>query len=62
MAEVDEYRDHHHLPSLLKEDSLIHPCRKGGPVANKNWKRDQREMEARLTYAEKYGLEKHKGG
>merc|ERR1711981_438552 len=52
MAEVDEYRDHHHLPSLLKEDSDIHPCRKG----------DHQAMEARLTYAEKYGLEKHKGG
>ena len=62
MAEVDEYRDHHHLPSLLKEDSDIHPCRKGGPISNKNWKRDHQAMEARLTYAEKYGLEKHKGG
>ena len=50
------------LPSLLKEDSDIHPCRKGGPISNKNWKRDHQAMEARLTYAEKYGLEKHKGG
>ena len=59
MAEVDEYRDHHHLPALLKEDDPIHPCRKGGPVSNKNWKRDHQAMEARLAYAEKYGLEKH---
>ena len=61
MAEVDEYRDHHHLPALLREDDPIHPCRKGGPVSNKNWKRDHEAMEKRLTYAEKYGLEKHKG-
>ena len=59
MAEVDEYRDHHHLPALLKEDNPIHPCRKGGPISNKNWKRDHAAMEARLTYAETYGLEKH---
>ena len=59
MAEVDEYRDHHHLPALLREDDPIHPCRKGGPISNKNWKRDHAAMEARLTYAETYGLEKH---
>ena len=59
IAEVDEYRDHHHLPALLNDTDPIHPCRKGGPISNKNWKRDHQAMEARLKYAEEHGLEKH---
>ena len=59
IAEVDEYRDHHHLPALLNDSDPIHPCRKGGPVSNKNWKRDHEAMESRLKYAEEHGLEKH---
>ena len=59
IAEVDEYRDHHHLPALLNDTDPIHPCRKGGPISNKNWKRDHQAMESRLKYAEEHGLEKH---
>ena len=52
MAEVDEYRDHHHLPALLKEDDLLYipagravlfPIRIGSGIP---------PMEARLAYGE----------
>jgi hypothetical protein len=57
---VDQFKGHNTLPRLLAEDDPIHPCRKGGPIANKNWQRDHDAMVQRLTQAQAVGIEKRR--
>ena len=59
-AEVDQFKGHNTLPRLLAEDDPIHPCRKGGPIANKNWQRDHDAMVQRLKQAQAVGIEKRR--